>query len=117
MSQVIELFKQSAPQEKTEDIMTIAQKLEEIGEQRGMKLGEQRGRKLGEQIGIKLGKQIGEQVGEQLGQVKATQRLVLNLHNLGQSPDFISQATGLSLSEIENITASTKKSFQLALIN
>jgi recombination-promoting nuclease RpnB len=113
MQQIIKLFRKSVPQEKEEDNMiTIAQKLEQIGEKRGEKrgvlIGKQEGIKIGEQRGLKIAQKL-EQKGELKGKQEATKILVFNLQRLGQSTDFIAKATGMSEAEVEQITQAQEK--------
>ena len=67
----------------------------QLGEARGIKLGEARGIKLGEARGIKLGEARGEARG-----IASTARRMLALNFTSEQ---ISQATGLSLEEVESL--------------
>ena len=80
-----------APQHK-ETLMTIAQKLEQKGLERGIQLGEQRGMKLGEQKGMALG--------EKKGKLDVARSLL----KMGLPLETIQEATGLAAEELANIS-------------
>jgi hypothetical protein len=82
----------------TEDeIMTIAQKLEE----RGTKIGLQRG----QEIGMQRGQKIGFQEGEKIGTRKTLENVAFDLLKEGISPTVIEKVTHLPMEKILSFQA------------
>ena len=75
-----------------DELMTIAQQLEQKGRKEGIQLGEQRGIALGEQRGIALGELRGEQ--------KEKRSNACNMLQHGFDYDMVMKVTGLSMEEL-----------------
>jgi len=89
---VIDLSK-SISSKGGEIAMTTAEKLEQRGEQRGIKKGEQRGIKKGMQEGIE----------------KGIYRTAVNMINKGVDIDIVKECTGLSDEDIQKLIEGSKK--------
>lgn len=68
------------PQPIRGEYMTIAEHLEAIGEARG--------------------KEIGKEIGEEIGETNKAQKVAINMHKLGLSPQVIAQSTELPLEQV-----------------
>jgi len=95
-----------------DELMTIAQQLEQkgikkgilLGEQRGreegIQLGEQRGREEGIQLGEQRGREEGIQLGEQRGLTRGIRKVAHTMLQQGVDYDMVIKATGLSMEEL-----------------
>jgi predicted transposase/invertase (TIGR01784 family) len=91
---LLRILAQSSP-EYEEIVMTMAQKLEKIGEKRGLDLGEKRGLEIGEQRGMEKGRQEGIVEGKRA----VARTLLMN----GVAADLVMTATGLTAQELEQL--------------
>ncbi|PWW00856.1 Rpn family recombination-promoting nuclease/putative transposase [Mangrovibacter plantisponsor] len=94
----IKTLAQRVPQHG-EALMTIAQQLEQLGREQGIREGEQIGIRKGEEIGIRKGEQIGIRKGQKL----AVHNFAKTLLQRGSDRDFIMELTGLSEEELAQI--------------
>ncbi len=102
-----------------EEIMSLAEKLEQAGFQKGIAEGRTKGETMGlykgEKIGLNKGRaeglaegraegrSEGEKIGRNKGAMKAQQEIAQNMLAQGADPRFVSTVTGLSLKEIEHL--------------
>lgn len=75
-----------------DELMTIAQQLEQIGVEKGIKIGEEKG--------IKLGRQEGRTEGER----KAALKIARSLLKMGMPHESVLEATGLTEDDLKGIT-------------
>ena len=88
-------FKKAVTLEHKEDIMTIAERLEQRGEQRGLERGKE--------AGIQIGKEAGIQIGEQRGEKKGMKNVALNMISENMDAKLIAKFTGMTIEEINNL--------------
>ncbi len=74
-----------------------------IGEKRGISIGEKRGISIGEKRGISIGEKRGISIGEKRGEHRNQIHVAKNMLKLNIEKDIISEVTGLSLEEIEEL--------------
>ena len=84
-------FKKAVTLEHKEDIMTIAERLE------------QRGKEAGIQIGKEAGIQIGEQRGLEKGKTQGTKNIALNMISENMDTKLIAKFTGMTIEEINKL--------------
>lgn len=84
-----------APQYK-DNLMTIAQQLEQNGINKGLELGKIEGIQLGREEGIQLGRKEGIELGEQQGKRTVAHMMLQQ----GMGYDIIMKVTGLSMNEL-----------------
>lgn len=93
--------------ERSEELMSIAEKLEQRGLEKGMQLGKEQGLKLGiiegKKQGIEQGMQQGMQQGMKQGEQKKMVEVARNMLAMNSEVEFIMRATGLSREEIEKL--------------
>ena len=89
--------------ERSAELMSIAEKLEQRGLEKGMKLGKEQGIELGIIEGKKQGVQQGIQQGIQQGERKKMLEVARNMLEMKSEIGFIVRATGLSREEIEQL--------------
>ncbi|WP_312284273.1 Rpn family recombination-promoting nuclease/putative transposase [Yokenella regensburgei] len=82
-----------------DELMTIAQQLEQIGVEKGIKIGEEKGIRIGEEKGIKLGEEKGIRKGER----EATLKIARSLLEMGMSHQSVREATGLTEDDLAQI--------------
>lgn len=75
-----------------DELMTIAQQLEQIGVEKGIKIGEEKG--------IKLGRQEGRTEGER----KAALKIARSLLKMGMPHESVLEATDLTEDDLKGIT-------------
>jgi predicted transposase/invertase (TIGR01784 family) len=93
-----------------DELMTIAQQLEQKGRKEGIQLGEQRGIALGEQRGIALGEQRGIALGEQRGIALGEQRGIA----LGEQRGIaLGEQRGIALGEQRGIALGEQRGIAL----
>lgn len=78
-----------------DELMTIAQQLEQRGLEKGIQLGEQRG--------IEKGLQLGEQKGRKEGERDATMKMALSMLQNGLDRTTVMNVTGLSSDELKQL--------------
>ena len=88
-------FKKAVTLEHKEDIMTIAERLE----QRGI----EKGKEAGIQIGRQEGKEAGIQIGEQRGEKKGIKNVALNMISKDIDAKLIAEFTGMTVEEIDEL--------------
>ena len=86
-----------------EDMQDRVENAMREGREKGMREGREEGMKEGREEGMKEGREEGMKEGKKEGQKEGKLEDAQNLKRLGVSLDIISQATGLSLGDIENL--------------
>ena len=88
-------FKKAVTLEHKEDIMTIAERLEQRGKEAGIQIGKE--------AGIQIGKESGIQIGREEGKTQGIKNVALNMISKDMDAKLVAEFTGMTLEEIDEL--------------